>query len=210
MVRRPLAGSWTALSTHGIWRLLSPWTRGWMSSSSSSPTGTTLSAGRAQRRSRPRVVVLSQAYLGVYPMAHIYGAQVVHSEPKHPPHVKQDLAHGNRRSCLDHHRSSPCWVSWHHEHQPGGETRSHDRSSERGRRAIAHDREAFDDDRTAEPEPDTHPRATAASCCPLSDEGTCYEPGEYCRDSYHRMSGVAGDGEAITCEDNDGWRWEPS
>jgi hypothetical protein len=24
------------------------------------------------------------------------------------------------------------------------------------------------------------------------------------------MSGVAGDGEAITCEDNDGWRWEPS
>jgi hypothetical protein len=24
------------------------------------------------------------------------------------------------------------------------------------------------------------------------------------------MSGVAGNGEAITCEDNNGWRWEPS
>jgi hypothetical protein len=42
----------------------------------------------------------------------------------------------------------------------------------------------------------------------LSDQ--CYEPGEYCRDSDHGSSGVAGDGEAITCEDNDGWRWEPS
>ncbi|MGH3172201.1 MAG: hypothetical protein ACRDN0_40890 [Trebonia sp.] len=50
----------------------------------------------------------------------------------------------------------------------------------------------------------------AASCYPLSDEGTCYEPGEYCRDSDHGVSGVAGDGEAITCEDNDGWRWEPA
>jgi hypothetical protein len=52
--------------------------------------------------------------------------------------------------------------------------------------------------------------AVPAGCSPLSDEGTCYEPGEYCRDSDHGASGVAGDGEAITCEDNDGWRWEPS
>jgi len=51
---------------------------------------------------------------------------------------------------------------------------------------------------------------TAASCHPLSDEGTCYEPGEYCRDDDHGMSGVAGDGESIVCEDNDGWRWEPA
>jgi hypothetical protein len=49
-----------------------------------------------------------------------------------------------------------------------------------------------------------------ASCYPLSNEGTCYEPGEYCRDDDHGASGVAGDGEAITCEYNDGWRWEPS
>lgn len=51
---------------------------------------------------------------------------------------------------------------------------------------------------------------TEAGCYPLSDEGTCYEPGEYCRDDDHGVSGVAGDGEAITCEDNDGWRWEPA
>jgi hypothetical protein len=55
------------------------------------------------------------------------------------------------------------------------------------------------------------PASTApAGCYPLSNEGTCYEPGEYCRDADHGMSGVAGDGEAITCEDNDGWRWEPA
>jgi hypothetical protein len=51
--------------------------------------------------------------------------------------------------------------------------------------------------------------STSSGCYPLSDEGTCYEPGEYCRDSDHGASGVAGDGERITCEDNDGWRWEP-
>jgi hypothetical protein len=44
----------------------------------------------------------------------------------------------------------------------------------------------------------------------LTDGGNCYEPGEYCRDSDHGASGRAGDGEAITCEDNDGWRWEPT
>jgi hypothetical protein len=51
---------------------------------------------------------------------------------------------------------------------------------------------------------------TPAGCTPLSDEGTCYKPGEYCRDDDHGDSGVAGDGEAIICEYNDGWRWEPS
>ncbi len=54
------------------------------------------------------------------------------------------------------------------------------------------------------------PPATASSCYPFSDEGTCYEPGEFCRDNDHGMTGVAGDGETITCENNDGWRWEPS
>jgi hypothetical protein len=56
------------------------------------------------------------------------------------------------------------------------------------------------------------PSAAAAptGCYPISDEGTCYEPGEYCRDDDHGMTGVAGDGETIVCQDNDGWRWEPS
>jgi hypothetical protein len=49
---------------------------------------------------------------------------------------------------------------------------------------------------------------TPASCSPLTSTGKCYEPGEFCRKSDHGMSGVAGDGKAITCEDNDGWRWE--
>jgi len=62
----------------------------------------------------------------------------------------------------------------------------------------------------APPSSPAPPVATSASCYPLSDEGTCYEPGEYCRDSDHGMNGVAGDGEQITCEDNDGWRWEPA
>jgi len=52
--------------------------------------------------------------------------------------------------------------------------------------------------------------ASPAGCYPMSDEGTCYEPGEYCREDDYGTSGVAGDGEAITCEDNDGWRWEPA
>lgn len=47
-------------------------------------------------------------------------------------------------------------------------------------------------------------------CSPVSDSGTCYEPGEFCRDDDHGVSGSAGDGQAITCEDNDGWRWEPA
>lgn len=48
-----------------------------------------------------------------------------------------------------------------------------------------------------------------SGCYPRSNEGTCYEPGEYCRHSDHGASGIAGDGKQITCEDNDGWRWEP-
>lgn len=72
----------------------------------------------------------------------------------------------------------------------------------------------------AAPKPATQPAAapssapvptpTTASCYPISDEGTCYEPGEYCRDDDHGVTGVAGDGETITCEYNDGWRWEPT
>lgn len=61
---------------------------------------------------------------------------------------------------------------------------------------------------TLPPPPPT--TAAPASCYPLTDGGNCYEPGEYCRDSDHGASGRAGDGEAITCEDNDGWRWEPT
>lgn len=61
--------------------------------------------------------------------------------------------------------------------------------------------------KTYAPPPDP---TTPAGCHPLSNEGTCYEPGEYCRNSDHGVSGVAGNGEHITCEYKNGWRWEPS
>jgi hypothetical protein len=54
------------------------------------------------------------------------------------------------------------------------------------------------------------PPPTSPSCYPLSNEGTCYEPGEFCRNSDHGVSGIAGDGERILCADNNGWRWEPA
>ena len=31
----------------------------------------------------------------------------------------------------------------------------------------------------------------------------------FARDAFHRLSGIAGNGKAITCSDNNGWRWEP-
>lgn len=54
------------------------------------------------------------------------------------------------------------------------------------------------------------PTPAPRQCYPKTDSGNCYEPGEYCRESDHGKSGIAGDGESITCEDNNGWRWEPS
>jgi hypothetical protein len=58
--------------------------------------------------------------------------------------------------------------------------------------------------------PSAHPTTPATTgCYPLTDSGGCYEPGEFCRDSDHGVTGVAGDGQKIVCADNDGWRWEP-
>jgi len=59
---------------------------------------------------------------------------------------------------------------------------------------------------TTPPPPTT---AGAAGCYPIDDQGGCYEPGEYCRDDDHGVTGRAGDGETITCEYEDGWYWEP-
>jgi hypothetical protein len=61
------------------------------------------------------------------------------------------------------------------------------------------------------PPPSSAPPAppVPASCHPLTDGGNCYEPGEFCRDSDHGVTGVAGDGETIQCQDNNDWRWEP-
>jgi phosphatidylserine/phosphatidylglycerophosphate/cardiolipin synthase-like enzyme len=58
--------------------------------------------------------------------------------------------------------------------------------------------------------PASTPSTTAGSsgCYPIDNEGGCYEPGEYCRDDDHGMTGRAGNGEAIICEDDDGWYWK--
>ena len=62
----------------------------------------------------------------------------------------------------------------------------------------------------APPPPPTTAPSKPSGCYPLTNGGNCYKPGEYCRNSDHGKSGVAGDGERIICEDNDGWRWEPA
>jgi cardiolipin synthase len=60
------------------------------------------------------------------------------------------------------------------------------------------------------PVPSAAPPATSGTsgCTPIDDEGGCYEPGEYCRDDDHGMTGRAGNGDTIVCEYDDGWYWE--
>lgn len=60
------------------------------------------------------------------------------------------------------------------------------------------------------PAPPLAPPLAPSSCHPLTNKGNCYEPGELCRSSDHGASGVAGDGENIVCQNNNGWRWEPA
>lgn len=60
------------------------------------------------------------------------------------------------------------------------------------------------------PSATTPPVATPSGCHPLSSGGNCYRAGELCSAADHGLTGVAGNGETITCEDNDGWRWEPT
>jgi hypothetical protein len=68
---------------------------------------------------------------------------------------------------------------------------------------------------TAPPAPATSPAPAAsappapAGCHPIASTGNCYEPGEFCPHADAGMTGLAGDGEQIICENNDGLRWEP-
>jgi cardiolipin synthase A/B len=63
---------------------------------------------------------------------------------------------------------------------------------------------------TTPPVPTTPPTSPAtAGCSPIDNEGGCYKSGEYCRDDDHGATGRAADGEAITCENENGtWYWE--
>jgi hypothetical protein len=57
--------------------------------------------------------------------------------------------------------------------------------------------------------PPSVPPAPAGGCHPTASSGNCYEPGEFCPHADAGMSGVAGDGKAITCEQVNGYyRWE--
>ena len=60
----------------------------------------------------------------------------------------------------------------------------------------------------AAPPPPPLAATSAPGCHPLTNGGKCYEPGELCRTADHGVTGVAGDGESITCQNNNGWRWE--
>jgi hypothetical protein len=58
--------------------------------------------------------------------------------------------------------------------------------------------------------PPPPPPQTPRGCYPKTSSGNCYEPGEYCATADHGMTGVAGNGEPIICENHNGWRWEPN
>ena len=60
------------------------------------------------------------------------------------------------------------------------------------------------------PTPPAPSSPAPSGCYPKASTGNCYEPGEFCPHADAGMRGVAGDGEAIICEDNNGLRWEPA
>ena len=55
----------------------------------------------------------------------------------------------------------------------------------------------------------TRPTANAV-CRPLSNAGNCYRPGQTCRKTDHGASGIDQDGEPITCQEANNWRWTRS
>ena len=57
--------------------------------------------------------------------------------------------------------------------------------------------------------PPPAPAPSPTGCYPIASSGNCYRPGEFCPDADAGMTGLAGDGEQIKCEDNNGLRWEP-
>ncbi len=52
--------------------------------------------------------------------------------------------------------------------------------------------------------------AAAVSCQPLNSTGQCYQAGDSCPAADRGQSGVDANGNAITCENKHGWRWELS
>jgi hypothetical protein len=61
----------------------------------------------------------------------------------------------------------------------------------------------------AAPKPAPPAPQPMSTCYPETSGGSCYKAGEFCPKADAGMSGVAGDGEGITCEASGSrWRWE--
>jgi hypothetical protein len=60
------------------------------------------------------------------------------------------------------------------------------------------------------PKATTPPPAPPTGCYPKTSSGNCYRAGEFCPQADAGMTGVAENGEAIICENNNGLRWEPA
>ena len=55
------------------------------------------------------------------------------------------------------------------------------------------------------------PPPAPAGCHPTTSSGNCYEPGEFCPEADAGMTGLAGDGERITCVLESGrYHWHPA
>ena len=49
------------------------------------------------------------------------------------------------------------------------------------------------------------------ACYPSTPNGNCYNPGQQCKTTQHRMTGVGTRGRVITCSKVNGvWKWEQS
>jgi hypothetical protein len=60
------------------------------------------------------------------------------------------------------------------------------------------------------PAPSSAAPPAPAGCHPTTSSGNCYEPGEFCPEADAGMTGIAGDGEPITCVLESGrYHWHP-
>jgi hypothetical protein len=60
------------------------------------------------------------------------------------------------------------------------------------------------------PAPSSAAPPAPAGCHPTTSSGNCYEPGEFCPEADAGMTGIAGDGERITCVLESGrYHWHP-
>jgi hypothetical protein len=179
-------------------------------------------AGRSSTRKRNILVVAAAGgamLLLVFAVA-VGASGVPNTQLKtgSPGHTPSSRAHGGGAGLAAH---GPSPMPSAHRHSPARPARAHRHHRKHHQRHRKHHRRTTPSAPASPPSaPVTTPSApvttspapvpTPAGCYPLASSGNCYEPGEFCPYADDGMTGVAGDGEHITCEDNDGLRWEPS